>query len=32
MTNSHESDYIVKKMTTVSYSKKIDYRHQALKG
>ena len=32
MTSSHESDFIVKKMTTISYSQKTDYRHHALKG
>ena len=32
MTSSHESDYIVKKITTISYSKKTEHRHQALKG
>ena len=32
MTSSHETDYVVKKMTTISYNKKTDYMHQALKG
>ena len=31
MTSSYESDYIVKKITTIPYSKKTDYEHQHLK-
>ena len=31
MTSSHERVYTVQKMTAMSYGKKTDYRHQALK-